>query len=263
MTFLGKLLVMLVTVMSLAMLTWATGVYSHRLNWFPPESVGGEKVKGRINELKDEIRVQLDASREADELWMKNQARLDDLQRIRDFRAQYYADLLNMVKTGQFQGQPVSPAVMKLVRNEDPLTPMLFGPPIPPQGQPGRPVEVGPDIDLNGTPDPLLPIEAYRVQIKARQEALGNAQAQVAKLIMEQETLTNMIIDEPGEKGLLTLIQEQFDIAQASKRQQDYLQPYITNRRAEVAQVRRRQNSLQARVEEVKRYLGTLTSKPE
>jgi hypothetical protein len=174
-------------------------------------------------------------------------------------RLQWYAGQLELLETGQLDGQSVTPAVQQLEANAIDPAQALPSPT-------NRPPELGADGQ------PLKAIDVYDRLIQAQLRTLSNddaampgLQQQIARVIAEEEVLTNEItgtvVDGQTIKGLRTKIDEQRVIALASQSEQEYIVPYLTNRRADLEMVLRRQTSLQARVDEVKRYLGSFTER--
>ncbi|HEY8506566.1 MAG TPA: hypothetical protein VIL46_18430 [Gemmataceae bacterium] len=245
MTFFGKLMVVLTAVLSLAVLAWATAVSTHSVDWFPPKGQSAQEVKGRVNELKDRISGLVRAAERAQYQWDAGRRELAQAEQERAQRLAWYAGQLELVRQGTIGGRPQPPPHVQTLEL-DPATGRL------PLGQP-----TGRRPELAGNNQPLLNLTAYAQTIDNSLRELQDLQQQVAGLIKEEEQWTNLIIDTPDRKGLRTLIKEQEQILRDSLDEQAYLLPHLTNRRAEVALVERRQRSLQGRVDEVKQYYGT------
>lgn len=259
MTFIGKLMVVLLTVLSLTMVTWAAGIYTQRLDWYPDKTLGPDQAKGRIAKLQDDIQVLLATKQQAEKLWTDNYVRMRTLEADRIARQQWYAGQLELLRTGKLNGQDVAPAVQQLAPDAiDPTQPL----PSPTNRQP----------ELGADGQPLKAIEVYDRLIAAHLRTLSNddpqmpgLQQQIAAVIAEEEVLTNEItgttVDGQLIKGLRMKIDEQREIALDSQAEREYIVPFLTNRRADLEMVLRRQTSLQARVDEVKRYLGSFTER--
>src|SRR5262245_39407833 len=103
MGFIGKLLIVLHGAASLAVLAWAFGVYTHRIDWnTPPPQPGKETTPGLFDRQKaqaDQYNIAVD---KAYTRWSGNQFSVLALGGERYPRRTFYEGQLTLVKTGKY-----------------------------------------------------------------------------------------------------------------------------------------------------------------
>ena len=119
MAFIGKLLVVLHGAVSLGVLAWAGGVYTHRIDWNTPKAKPGlEVAPGLFDKQKaqaDQYNIAVD---KAYTRWSGNLFQVETLDRERLPRRTFYAGQLELVRTGEYpypKGTPQREPVQELV----------------------------------------------------------------------------------------------------------------------------------------------------
>jgi len=244
MTFIGKLIVGIFTTMSLLMLIVAAATYTQRIDRFNRKDANNAEIVGQITKLQNRLGDLITAKSQAETRWGSSESLLTRLEVERPRRQAFYAGQLKLIETGTSQGQAVARPVQELAIDEKGELPW---------NQPtGRtPVEI-----RQGTP--LQSLLTYDTLIKDQHGKIADAQAEVKKLIDEQKDLTNQVID-TDQKGLRTLIREQTEIERIAVEGVEYLQPFLTNRRAESQLLAKRRGALESRLAELKTFFGVGT----
>jgi len=251
MTFFGKLIVCVNVVVSLLFLAFAIGTYTQRIDWFNRRPEGGEEIKGKVSVLQAKLGDLIEAKSRAESRWTSTRTELLALEVKRPERQDYYKANLILAETGQYKGQPVANPIraLKIDANGEII---LAGPTDPAPND--RPlIEIRP-----GTP--LTSLSAYDQLIAGSHTDIKTVQEELKKLIDEQKELTNKIID-TDQKGLRTLIKEQMVIEQLAQDEIAYLQPFLTNRRAESMLLLKRRDALQARLTELREFYGVSSNR--
>lgn len=263
MTMIGRILVLLVSISSLILMTWAVFTFTERGDWFRPtdksidlyglrgnEPVADEEM-GRLKRLQVRIEKLRQRRRDSEAMLNTNQRAVVALEAQRAQQREWYAGQLELATVGTYGGQQpqqVNPAAAGVIRK------------LPAAGEPlpfDETVVVRPeDVEQDANRQPLRAIDAYQREIPLQQAMQSTLREQIAKLIQEQEEATNQIIDLPDRRGLRSRILEQMAIDQASIEERNFLLPQIRNRMADVALVNDRRESLEGRITEVKKFNG-------
>src|SRR5579871_5376955 len=61
MTKLGKILVFVTLALSVTFLAWSIGLVTNRIYWHTPPAAGGEKIVGKVDQLKSRIKELVEA----------------------------------------------------------------------------------------------------------------------------------------------------------------------------------------------------------
>ncbi len=100
MTAIGKLLVFLNLIVGTAILSWAVGVYTQRVEWIDRTPEGGEKIEGEITRLRAEIERQAARAALATREWGPRYKALAAYEPFRDQRQAEFARRLAEARTG-------------------------------------------------------------------------------------------------------------------------------------------------------------------
>src|SRR5262245_19824709 len=123
MTKLAKVLVFVALAFSITFLAWSVGMVTNRIYWHTPPADGGQKVIGKVNQLKGRVKELVDARSGsnpaelggADGRWYANTIRLHALEAQRPKNQQFYADQIKVVRTGtDTKGKAVNPPVKQV-----------------------------------------------------------------------------------------------------------------------------------------------------
>jgi hypothetical protein len=241
MSTLGRVLIILHGALSLAVLTWALGVYTHRIQWNNPPA-GATKAEGVFARQKaraDEYNV---AVERAYTRWSGNLAQVQLLENERYPRRAFYATQLQMVETGKLpNGQDARVPVQQLV-----IAPNGFLD-LRPEGRPAY--EVRPGVAADSA-------VGYQRKMAQLLEDIKASQAQNATAIDQRNALNREIIgvDQPMVvKGLRRRLDEQILILDQAKAEDQYVATFVTNREAEFGLLKKRRDALTARMGELKK----------
>jgi len=235
---LGKVLVIVHAAMSIGVLAWAIGVYTHRVHWNKPPEGAAEK-EGIYAKQQAKATEYSDAAKRAYTRWSGNLFQVQGLEAERYPRRTYYAKKLVMVKDGTVDGRKVADAVRHLV--------------IAPNGyldirdpMAGAPVEVRKGVNAKCIDDIDKDIAKVIEDTKASQ--VTNAQS-----ITDRDKLNREIIGtkDPFVKGLRQLINEQKAIEDQAYNEDTYITDAVTNREAEFGLLKKRRDALAARKAEL------------
>lgn len=241
MGFIGRILVVLHAAVALAVLTWAVGVYTQRINWnTPPATSGDESGPGVFDRQKakvDEYNVAVDRSFTR---WTANKLRVEALEAERYPRREFYAGQLAILQTGKLGGAAV-------------------------------PVQVPPARAANGYLDivrtnnreaymvrPMIPadsIDGYLAKMDRLRADINASQVRNKTALDERKKLNDEIVDLPGPpatKGLRTLISEQKAIHDRALAENVYVTGFVTNREAEFGLLVKRRDAMNARIGELR-----------
>jgi hypothetical protein len=242
---LGKLLVLATVALSTVFLAWSIGVYTEHVDFVKPADAPAE-TKGKLEELTDlktGVITALASERTSLFLrWVSVEHSLRDAEAVRQPRKDWYGQELKIIASGtDTAGNPVTPSVREL----PPLVDGLFD--IKPRARA--------PVAYNGRP--LESHDAYQKQLKSTFAKIDEWQKEVAKLIEEEQRLTERLNGSPTVgKGLRDLFAEQVAAAQGSVEEQEYLRGLVANRKAEEQLVQKRNAALKARVDALKSKLG-------
>jgi hypothetical protein len=235
-SFVGKALVIIHAAMSIGVLAWAIGVAAHRIHWNnPPTPSGGTQQEGIYAKQQAKATEYSDAAKRAYSRWSGNLGQVQQLELERYPRRAFYAQKLEMVKTGLFNKQPVQNPVQQLV-----YAPNGYIDISKPAG--GPPVEVRAGVAAVAQDSYVQALTKLIQDTEASQ--VRNAQA-----IVDREKLNKEIVGvkDPPTKGLRQLINEQKNIEDQAKAEDVYVNDAVTNREAEFGLLKKRRDALAAR----------------
>lgn len=234
MTWLGKILVFVNLVLSLAMAAWAFGLYTGRVDW------SGKKGKtpddpntGQLARKQDAWRQAGDTLATAEGRFKANAPFLRRVEQQRPALAQFYARELEHLRSGASLKDPVRVVDVKDTRVQ-----------LQADGSP----RMVPFKTRAG--QPLGSVRYYEDELKAAHSALLEAIAQRDRLVQQDTKLTERLI---GDKGLRQLVFNEEEVKQ--KRvlaEQQNLEPLLVNVQVESDLLLKRQKALKARIEELK-----------
>jgi hypothetical protein len=241
MTKLGKYLVFINLVLSLMFLGVAIGVYSNRIDWPGTMKTGpASEVKAGVDRLKSEIDTW---QKEASIGLARANTALADLVQVekeRPIKQKWYADQLSILETGNdTDGKAYMGPIRDLVYEKGQIK-----------------------LDKDGLPE-LAPVKSS-LELKPKpemvriladtQNLVKNEMAKVAKLMQEEERLTREVNGDPQKKvkGLRDLQAEEISVENNLQGELEYLRPLRYNRQVEAALLLKRQQSLKARLDELK-----------
>jgi hypothetical protein len=241
-TMFGKILIFANLVLSLVFATMALGIYTNRIDWPGTASplVQGEKVLGEHARLREEIRDQEKVASAALTRWLDLTKQVADLERNRPIALAWYADKINILDTGKDRAGKAE-AVTALVHKDGNL---LF--------QNGQPVP-GPNPN-----QPLQPTSFYLAAFGKNAADIKTQVEATNKALLDAEDLTVRINGLMGkQKGLRDLLWEEETAHRNALEELEHVKPFRYNRQAEAELLSKRQQALEARVDELKKALGT------
>ncbi len=246
MAMLGKILVVVFTALSLAVLTWAFGVYTQRIEFVAP---AGKDTPGIFKAQQDKARELSANADRAFTRWSGNLATVAALEAERYPRRSFYAERLQAARFGQKwnaqarQWQPV-------VAPDVPVQMLVFTPngwiDIRPGARPPVLAREG-----GGALDSLA---GYAVKMTALDAAIKLSREANVKAIDERKKLNDEIVGvtEPRLiKGLRQLISEQKTIEEQGNLEDVYAADVVTNREAEFGLLKKRRDAMNARKSEL------------
>jgi hypothetical protein len=236
MTSLGKVLVFVNLALSVAMATWAQGVYSSRIDWSNNKGKDGSRdgeLVGRVAKLKEWG----DALVPAAHSWNGSRVELTRLDERRNADRVWYEKQLAFNRSGASKNDPA-----RVLKFND------AGPVIDPDGHP----HLDPGRDQFG--QPLESLVAYNLAREALHRQIDVETKNLTKLIEEDAELTNRIGgDANGSKGLQhRILDERGKLAQAIAEQR-FVQPLLINAVVEADLVFKRQRALESRIKELEK----------
>jgi hypothetical protein len=252
MGFIGKLLVVLHGALSLAVLGWATGVVTHRIDWnTPPAEEGKEAVPGLYERQKTKVEEYNSAVDKSFTRWTGNASQVVILEGERYPRRAFYAGQLESIQRGTLNGTAQADPVRLQVT--DPATGYLDVRPTV-----SRPVFFVRDEKKSGdgTGVKSLSIAEYLKLMDQRVLDIAASQKKNADSLVEREKLNkeiNGIMVPMLIKGLRQQIAEQLSIKDRGDAEDRYVVGFVTNREAEFDLVRKRRDAMTARIDELKK----------
>jgi hypothetical protein len=236
---LGRVLVIVHGALSLAVLAWAVGIYTHRIHWNAPHGGGASKeesVFARQKAKAEEYNVAVDR---AYTRWSGNLLQVQLLDRERYPRRNFYGTQLYLVQTGQLNGQNVPNPVQQLVNAPNGFLEI--------RQMTGRPAyEVRPGV-------PADSIAGYEKKMTDLVEDIKRSQGLNEKAILEREVLNRDIIGTQAAKGLRRRYNEQVEIMDRAQAEDQYVADFVTNREAEFGLFKKRRDALTERMKELKK----------
>jgi hypothetical protein len=247
MAMLGKILVVVFTALSLAVLTWAFGVYTQRIEFVAP---AGKDTPG-IFKAQQAKAAELSANADrAFSRWSGNLATVATLEATRYPRRSFYTIQLQSAEFGQMW----DPVAQRWVPNPGaPVQVLTYTPDgwidiRQPTGRPGIPAREG--------GGPLQSKAGYdRDMVKLIGDIKVSREANT-KAIDERKKLNDEIVGvtEPRLiKGLRQLVSEQKTIEEQGNLEDVYAADVVTNREAEFGLLKKRRDAMTARMEELDR----------
>lgn len=238
MTLLGKILVCVNLVFSLAMASFALALYTQRINWTnaPPQTTP-DQAAGELALLQDEIKRKWVALTHADDGSEKRLQvltdRLRQREQLRPALQRWYA-------------QEIKHAARKAT-DKDPVRALVFEEgkiPADP-ANPTRP-KLQPAKDRFG--NNLASLDYYNKETKRVYDEINTERENLGKLIAEDKKQTERAIE------LRQLIEDEEDKRKSVERElRDFLRPTLVNVEVESELILRRRDALQERVEELKK----------
>lgn len=260
-TLLARLMVLLITTVSILCLSGGAAVYLHKMDYVTPR--GGEKGKKTLNRVET-------ARTEAKNLLVANQRALTrlstELEPIVEVegtiieRRDYYHAQLQMMRTGKWYGKDVAEPIQKLpgfdkdlekydkelitIHTDKEKAPTLES------------IKV-----LNKNADvPARPVSEYLEKIQTVNKDIEKKTLDTKKLIDDHAKLTIEIkgSEVPGMivKGLRTRIREQIQIKEDADTQTEWLEEHVTRRQAEAELFVKRRDAMKDRLGELKAFFG-------
>ncbi len=247
MAFIGKLLVVLHSALSLGVLAWAVAVYTQRIDWNTPKVDAGKEVQPGLFDRQKALAVQYNgAVDKAYTRWSGNLFQVQALEAERYPRREFYKNELDTIRTGK------TTANNKTVVVSDPVRELVYGS----NGfinikSPSRPpVMVRPGIKADS-------IAGYNTKMVKLVEDIQASQVKNAKAIIERDRLNDDIIGHKQpmlKKGLRTLLLEQVTFKERAQREDEYIVDFITNREADFGLLKKRRDAMLGRIDELNKW---------
>jgi len=225
--------------LSLAVLAWAVGIFTHRIHWNAPQGAGANKedsIYARQKSKADEYNVAVDR---AYTRWSGNLFQVQALDQERYPRRVFYGTQLYLVQTGQLNGKAVQNPVRQLVNAPNGFLDIRPGANHPP-------FEVRPGV-------PADSIAGYEKKMTQRVEDIKASQEVNDKALAEREALNRQIIGTQMEKGLRRRYNEQVAIFDQAQAEDQYVANFVTNREAEFGLFKKRRDALTDRMHELEK----------
>lgn len=238
----AKILILLNVALSLTFVAWSLGLFMHAVPW-TAIGAGDEKLVGRIDELKEQIRGLVEARDKAEERWFA--ATREVLRYTQDIRARrtFYDEQLKMARTGtNLAGQAAKPAVQQLQFEGGMLVLKATG---------------RPAVAIDGKD--ALSIAGYEAIIRQQLEDTRATKIRINKVVDDTTALTIEINGTKpaeqaitnAEKGLRGQLLDAQALINSLLLEQNYLQTPLINYRVDLELHRRRQAALEARLREL------------
>jgi hypothetical protein len=236
---LGKVLVIVHGALSLAVLAWALGIYTHRINWNAPQGGGANKeesVYARQKAKADEYNVAVDR---AYTRWSGNLFQVQALDQERYPRRNFYGTQLYLVQTGQLNGKDVPQPVQQLVNAPNGFLDIRQV-----VGRPPYEVRAGVPADS---------IAGYERKMARLVEDIKASQVRNDQALAERDALNREVIGTQQAKGLRRRYNEQVEIMDRALAEDQYAATFVTNREAEFGLFKKRRDALTGRMTELKK----------
>jgi hypothetical protein len=247
MTFLGKLLLMINLAFSLVMGVAAFGLWANNLDYGPEAKGKSQQPPAKVTATAKEI-TELVATRGAVEgSWRSARAELLKSQAQRQAELVWYANQLKVLQHGD-PTRPGEAAQLRAVVLDKHLPVVAVGA--------VDPLQMAPVNDAAG--QPLNQASVYLTKLKAARESNADVLANLNKELLEDQRLTNLLTGTPEKKGGLRqqIIDERLK-AEGIEAEINSVRPLFINIAVETDLVRKRLDSLQERIAELKTYLRT------
>jgi len=238
MTSLGKLLVLLNVGLSLGLAGLAFGVYTNRVDWpGTAPAAGSEKTVGLFAQKKAEVE---DAQKAAGDVALTRLeeagAQLVHLEERRPKDQALYAKQIEILEGKDGQGTIQALATRtagagRAVLDEDGL----------------------PILDAKAPARPLQSVRAFQEELASTESKIANKIDTVTSLVKQQQDLTQEINGVAGrQKGLRDLLAEEIQAREKAHEELESVRPLRYNRQVESELLQKRQQSLKARLQELK-----------
>jgi hypothetical protein len=239
MNFIGKSFVLLYGAGSIFCLVAAMAVYTQRLNFVTPKEEGAKKAVTLVDESIARTKDLLKANNRAYTRWMQEYEEVVNLEVSQFQRREFYRGQLELLRSGKFDGADRDDPVQELPER-DPVSKLLSID--KPTGR--TPVKVSMQMMMVNA----LPESVYLEKIKTANKDIKDAQDDIAKL----EDKIRMTTD--AKEKLSPRIAQQEDIAREAIAEREYLEDFVTNRRADAQLYVKRRDALQASIDRLKAY---------
>ena len=239
MTSLGRLLVLLNVGLSLGLAGLAFGVYTNRIDWpGTAPATGSEKTVGEFAQKKVEVEDAQKAAGVALTRLEEAEAQLVHLEERRPKDQALYAKQLEILegKDGQGTIQVLATRTAGAGRAVAVLD------------KDGLPI-----LDAKAPARSLQSVRAFREELTSTESEIANKIDTVTSLVKQQQDLTQEINGVPGrQKGLRDLLAEEIQAREKAHEELESVRPLRYNRQVESELLQKRQQSLQARLQELK-----------
>ncbi len=242
MTKLGKFLLFANLVLALFFLGLGIGVSTNRVDWPGTMKTGpASEVKAGIEFKKQEIDRLQKAASQALGRWAVAMPDLLKVEQEKPAKQKWYDDQISILQTGKdLAGKPFMGPIRALSYKSGQLQPDKEGYPAF-EAIPAGPVD-------------LKPIPEMTKELADNQDLVKKEIDRVAGLMKEEGRLTLEINGEAGKvKGLRDLLAEEVVVEKNIQEELEYLRPLRYNRQVEAALLLNRQQSLQKRLDELKK----------
>jgi polyhydroxyalkanoate synthesis regulator phasin len=235
-TVVGKTLVFITLALSLLLFGFALGIYSNRIDW-PGQAptLSGDKTKGRVTELREQVDQWSAAALLAHTRWQQNRDALVRLEARRPEDLQWYAQQIKLLEDGS-PNDVIQQIVLRDAKDGK-LEVDSAGHPL---------MEPAPGVRFSR--------RGYREEFNHLKDESEAATTAANDLVNQQKALTQVINGDEGKpRGLRTLIQEE-ELAQRNAGEEvEHLKPRRINLQVEGQMLQQRQRALAARLDELKK----------
>ena len=246
MAMLGKIMVVVFTALSLAVLTWAFGVYTQRIEFTAP---AGKETPGIFKAQQAKATELSTNADRAYTRWSANLATVNTLEGERYPRRSFYSNQLELAKTG-FWINPQNG--QRLQQPNDKVQILVLAPNgfLDIRQHVGRP----PILNRDGG-QPLKSIADYDKDVTDYVAKINADRILNIKAIDERKKLNDEIVGLPEMKikGLRQLISEQKTIVEQADLEDVFAADVVTNREAEFGLLKKRRDAMTARMDELDR----------
>lgn len=238
-TKLGKILVFINLAMSVAFAALALGVYTNRIDWVGGgKTPAGDDIQGEATKIQKKVQQEQEAAPIARARWETARATYLAVEDLRPKAKDWYANELKIMDSGG-PIKELDYAEGKLKVDNATGLPIFKAP--------GR---------------PLQPVDQLKQEAKNLEKKIADEQTEIDKLIAQEKQLTIKLNGNEGKKdGLRHLLAEEKQAQEKSLAEFDYLKPLRINRQVEGDLLMKRQASLEARIQELKKT-GVATKQP-
>jgi hypothetical protein len=242
MTFLGKLLVMINLILSMAAMTWAAGLYTNNVDWSDAPGKG-EQPPGKLKVEKDKLTAGLAALVPAENGWKTSRAELLQLEeRLPADRAWYAAELTHL-RSGATETNPARSLVLDKYE------------PVPDPANFNRP-KMAKALDSQNKP--ILSILAYSQVSEGNLKEIARAMDLFKKNANKDIDLTNQLVGLGENKGFYQRMIDERLKRDKLIEEEIALRPLLINIAVEYDLLGKRKDGLDERLKELNDYLAKL-----